>query len=267
MSLEFLGTGTSVGVPVIGCDCAVCHSTDPRDKRLRSSALVRGFDEAGRVHTSVLIDTTPDFRQQMLRANIRRIDGIVITHFHADHVTGIDDVRRFNVIQKQVIDVWGSPRTLASLRKCFGYVFSDSLRFGWPSLVAREINVGAEFQIGCLKFLPFDLDHEVIVNTGLKITNANFENSPSLSYCLDVKRIDEQAYGALAGTDTLVLDMLRETHHPTHMNLAEALDVVARVKPRRTYFGHIAHEVSHAELEARLPAGVHLAYDGLVVEV
>ena len=267
LSLEFLGTGTSVGVPVIGCDCAVCRSDDPRDNRLRSSAFLRAYDASGKVETAVLIDTAPDLRQQMLRSTIRRIDAIVITHFHADHVTGIDDVRRFNMIQQEVIEVWGSARTLASLRKSFGYVFSDTLRYGWPSLVAREIVIGKPFRIGCLEFLPFDLDHEVIVNTGLKITHTGRGAAPALSYCLDVKRMDELAFGALAGTDTLVLDMLRENVHPTHMNLSEALAVVERVRPRRAYFGHIAHEVSHAALEPRLPEHVRLAYDGLTVEL
>jgi phosphoribosyl 1,2-cyclic phosphate phosphodiesterase len=267
MSLEFLGTGTSVGVPMIGCDCAVCRSQDSRDKRLRSSAFLRSHGTDGSPETAVLIDTSPDLRQQMLRSNIRRVDAIVITHFHADHVAGIDDVRRFNMIQQQVIEIWGTARTLASLRKSFGYVFSDTLRYGWPSLVAREITVGEKFRIGALNFVPFDLDHEVIINTGLKISHAAQDNGPALSYCLDVKRMDEQAFRILDGTDTLVLDMLREPVHPTHMNLAEALQVIERVKPRRAYLGHIAHEVSHAGLEPRLPENVRLAYDGLTLQL
>jgi len=265
LSLEFLGTGTSVGVPMIGCDCAVCHSTDPRDKRLRSSALVRAHAADGRVETTVLIDTSPDLRYQVLRSKVRHIDAVVTTHFHADHVMGIDDMRRFNIIQKQVIEIWGTGATLASMRKSFGYVFSDTLRFGWPSLTAREMKIGEPFQIGSLKFLPFNLDHEVIINTGLKITHAGMENGPALAYCLDVKRIDEEGFKALEGTDTLVLDMLRESNHPTHMSLAEALATVERVKPRRAYFGHIAHEISHAALEPRLPENVRLAYDGLTI--
>ncbi|MEI6234400.1 MAG: MBL fold metallo-hydrolase [Planctomycetota bacterium] len=265
LSLEFLGTGTSVGVPMIGCDCAVCHSTDPRDKRLRSSAIIRAHAADGRAETTVLLDTTPDLRYQMLRANVRHIDAIVITHFHADHVMGIDDVRRFNIIQKQVIDVWGTEATLASMKKSFGYVFSDTLRAGWPSLRAREIKIGERFDIGGLNFLPFNLDHEVIINTGLKFVQSGVENAPAWSYCLDVKRIDEAGFKALEGTDTLVLDMLRESNHPTHMNFTEAMETVSRVKPRRAYFGHIAHEISHAAIEARLPENIRLAYDGMVV--
>lgn len=265
LSLEFLGTGTSVGVPVIGCDCAVCQSDDPRDQRLRSSALVRAHRPDGSVETAVLLDTTPDFRQQMLRSKIRRIDALVITHFHADHVVGIDDIRRYNYMQKEVIDLWGTPRTQASMRQSFGYIYSDMLRPGWPSIKGREISIGQPFTIGALNFLPFELDHEVIVNTGLKISHR--DGGPALAYCLDVKRMDERALQTLAGTDTLVLDMLRESLHPTHMNLDEALAVVARVQPRRAYFSHIAHEVSHAALSKRLPAEIELAYDGLKIEL
>ena len=265
LSLEFLGTGTSVGVPMIGCDCAVCKSTDPRDKRLRSSAIVRAHGADDQAETTVLLDTTPDFRYQMLRANVRHLDAIIITHFHADHVMGIDDVRRFNIIQKQVLEIWGTAATLASMRKSFGYVFSDTLRYGWPSLVAREIKIGETFTIGSLNFHPFELDHEVIINTGLKISHAKVPDAQATAYCLDVKRIDETGYKALQGTDTLILDMLRENVHPTHMNFSEAMETVNRVNPRRAYFGHIAHEISHAQFEPRLPAHVRLAYDGLVI--
>ena len=140
-SLEILGSGTSVGVPVIGCACAVCTSTDPRNNRLRSSALVRGYDGGGQLETTVIIDTAPDFRQQMLRARVQKLDGVIITHYHADHVVGIDDVRRFNSIQKRVIDLWATPETLASLRRSFGYVFQESgdVRPGLPCLRARTI--------------------------------------------------------------------------------------------------------------------------------
>lgn len=262
LSLEFLGTGTSVGVPVIGCDCAVCQSSDPHDKRLRSSALLRGTD--GSQHTTVLLDTTPDFRTQMLRSNVRRLDALVITHFHADHVCGIDDIRRFNVMQREIIDLWGTAATLEKMRQSFGYVFSDTLRQGWPSIRAREIHCGTPFKIGCLEFLPFELDHQVIINTGLRISSGG---GSGLGYCLDVKRFSERAFADLAGTDTLVLDMLREMQHPTHMNLEEAMAVVSRLNPRRVFFGHMGHEVSHAELERRLPEHIRLAYDGLKIEV
>jgi phosphoribosyl 1,2-cyclic phosphate phosphodiesterase len=266
LTLEFLGTGTSVGIPAIGCDCAVCTSADPRNKRLRSSALVRGCDGAGR-ETTVLIDTTPDFRTQMLRARPRRLDAIVITHYHADHVVGIDDVRRFNVVQDEPIDCWGAPAALASLRHSFEYAFrgDDNLKLGLPCLRAKELAFGAPFRVGCLTIEPLELDHEVLVTTGYLFTGAG--GGPSLAYCLDVKRFPPQAAARLRGVHTLVLDMLRYAPHPTHLNLDEALATVADLRPQQVWFSHIAHDVEHAALEGRLPAHIRLACDGLVARI
>ena len=262
-SLEFLGSGTSVGVPVIGCDCAVCMSEDPRNKRLRSSALVKAYDDSGAVTTTVLIDTTPDFRIQMLRAKVRRIDAVIISHYHADHVVGIDDIRRYNGMQNAVIDCWCTAQTEESLRRSFGYVFGE-LRPGLPCLKARTMIFGEPFEIGTLKFEPLRLDHHVMDTAGFRISS---RGSAALAYCLDVKRVPAETIQALRGTDTLVLDMLREKIHPTHMNLEEALAVVKQVEPRRTWFGHIAHEVDHALLETKLPPEIRIAYDGLVLEL
>jgi len=265
VTLEFLGSGTSTGVPVIGCDCAVCTSPDPRNQRLRSSVLIRGTGDDG-TKTTVLIDTTPDFRQQMLRSRVQRIDALILSHYHADHVVGIDDIRRFNWIQKEVIDCWASEETLASLERSFGYVLvaKENLRIGLPCLYGRPYKYGEAFEVGCLRFLPLALDHHVLTSTGFRITCGN---SKALSYVLDVKRIPPETYAALEGTDTLVLDMLREKPHPTHMNLEEAMEAVGRIKPRRTYFGHIAHEVEHRIVEEKLPPEVRIAYDGLVLEI
>jgi len=266
LSLEFLGSGTSVGVPAIGCDCAVCASADPRNKRLRSSALVRGFTAAGRPATTVVIDTSADFRQQMLRSRVRALDAVLMTHHHADHVVGIDDVRRFNALQNTPLDCWATPETLASLRRSFEYVFvdDDSLRWGLPCLRPRPFAYGQPFEVGCLRIEPLEQDHTVIVSSGFRITCAG---SPALAYCLDLKRFPPATIERLKGVHTLVLDMLREKPHPTHLSLGEALEIVAEIKPKRTYFAHIAHEVDHAVLQARLPRGVWLAYDGLVVDL
>ena len=265
-SVEILGSGTSVGVPTIGCDCAVCLSADPLNKRLRSSILVRSYDEHGRNDTTVVIDTTPDFRTQMLRANVKHIDGVIITHYHADHVVGIDDVRRFNALQNRVIDCYATAPTLAQIKHSFGYVLveQDALRFGLPCLKARELSYGNPFDIGALHFIPVELDHYVMKTMGLLISS---RGSRTLAYCLDVKTISETTYAALEGADTLVLDMLREKIHPTHMNYDEALAAIRRIKPRRTYFGHIAHEIEHRAFEAKLPPEIRLAYDGLVIEM
>ncbi|MCY3023620.1 MAG: MBL fold metallo-hydrolase [Planctomycetota bacterium] len=266
LSLEFLGSGTSVGVPCIGCDCPVCTSTDPLNKRLRSSALVRGYDAAGNVATTVVIDTSADFRQQMLRAGVRHLDAVLISHHHADHVVGIDDVRRYNALQNAPLDCWATPGTLATLRQSFWYVFSDVdyVRWGLPCLRPRPIAHGQPIEVGCLRIEPLALDHEVIQNTGFRIT---CDGSAALAYCLDVKRIPPESYARLKGTHTLVLDMLRETPHPTHMSLSEALEAVARIAPQRAWFAHIAHEVDHRALEARLPPHIRVAYDGLVLEI
>ena len=266
LSLEFLGTGTSVGVPVIGCDCAVCTSEDALNKRLRSSALVRGYDSAGALRNTVVIDTTPDFRQQMLRSRVRRLDAILLTHFHADHVVGIDDMRRYNAMQNEVLDCFASPETLAGLRRSFGYAFADdgNLHWGLPCIKGRPLEAGQRFEIGCLQFEALDQDHVIVRSLGFLIRVAG---GPALAYCLDVKGFPEQTLRALEGVDTLVLDMLRPKPHPTHLSFDEALAVVERLRPRRTFFGHMAHEVEHREFSARLPAGVALAYDGLVLEM
>jgi phosphoribosyl 1,2-cyclic phosphate phosphodiesterase len=265
-SLEFLGSGTSVGVPAIGCDCPVCQSVDPLNKRLRSSVLVRGYDQRGQVETTVVIDTPPDFREQMIRSKVKHLDAVIITHYHADHVVGIDDVRRFNHMQKQVIDCWGTDETISSIKRSFGYVLveGENLRFGLPCLKAREIKYGQAFEIGCLSFMPIEMDHVVMKSTGLIISS---RGSSKLAYCLDIKTMPEQSYELLKGTHTLVLDMLREKEHPTHLNFQEAMQVLDRIRPVRTWFGHIAHEVDHRVFEARLPKEVRLAYDGLVVEM
>jgi len=266
LSLEFLGSGTSVGVPAIGCECAVCQSTDSLNKRLRSSVLVRGYDDSGALKTTVVIDTSPDFRTQMLRAKVKHIDGVIISHYHADHVVGIDDVRRFNYMQNAVLDCWASAASHASLKQAFGYIFveNDSVRFGLPCLRPKQFTVGQPFEIGCLRFEPLELDHTIIINSGFRISCGN---SATLSYCLDVKRIPEASYERLAGTDTLILDMLREKIHPTHMNYDEAMAAIARIKPKRSYLAHIAHEVDHRTLEAKLPPEIRLAYDGLIISI
>lgn len=266
-TLEFLGSGTSTGVPALACDCAVCKSLDPRNKRLRPSALFRIGE------TTLVVDTGPDFRQQMLRADVRRLDAVLITHYHVDHVVGIDDVRRYNFLQQTPLDCWGDAATLEKLKAGFGYAFSDTLRPGLPNLRPKVIEPGQPFRIGALFIRPVALDHHVIPNVGLLIQRGDADpqalrgHGPVLAYCVDTKRIPEATYEALAGVDTLVLDMLREQPHPTHMTRAEALAAVERIRPRRALFSHMGHEVDHGPFEAQLPPPVRLAFDGMLVEM
>lgn len=259
-SFEFLGSGTSVGVPCIGCECAVCSSPDPRNRRLRCSALVRCGE------TAVVIDTGPDFREQMLRSKVKRADAFIVTHYHADHVVGIDDVRRFNMMQKEVLDCWADRATLDRIKTSFNWVFTETLRMGLPNLRPREIVIGKPFEIGPLRFDSVALDHHVMDNVGLLISEAA-RPDPVFAYCIDCKRMPEETIARLRGVDTLVLDMLRESPHPTHMNLDEARAVLERIKPRRAFFSHMAHEVDHGPFEAKLPPEIRLAYDGLVVQM
>ena len=263
ISLEFLGSGTSTGVPCIGCDCAVCKSTDPRNKRLRPSVLVR------RGETALVVDTGPDFREQMLRSKVTHIDALLITHYHADHVVGIDDVRRFNMLQKKVIDCWADAQTALRIKHSFGYVFTDTLRPGLPNLTHKEIKLGEPFVIGKLRIEAFPTDHQVIPNIALKFTAAESapEKTKTLAYVLDCKRIPDATVEALKGVDTLVLDMLRDAVHPTHVNFEEAIAYVKQIAPRRVFFSHMAHEVDHATFEAKLPEHIRLAYDGLIIDV
>lgn len=267
LTLEFLGSGTSVGVPCVACNCDVCTSTDSRNKRLRPSALIRAYEDGqSDPVTTVIIDTGPDFRTQMLRAKVQKLDAVIISHYHYDHVVGIDDVRRFNHTQMQILNCWGTEHSLARLRHSFSYIFNDGVDLvpGFPNLRGKKIIPYETFEIGPIRFEPLELDHAVMPSLGFRISAGN---SKEIAYCLDVKRIPPQSYERLEGVDTLVLDMLREKLHPTHMNLEESLAAVERIQPRRAYFSHIAHETDHEKTVAKLPQNVRIAYDGLILEV
>ncbi len=253
LKITVLGSGTSMGVPTIGCRCAVCTSDDPRDKRLRPSILVRRGD------ASVLVDTTPDFRQQALRAGIERLDAILFTHSHADHIMGLDDVRPFNFRQKGAIPVYAAADTAATIRACFRYIF-ESERSTTP-IPRIEINTfeGAPFDLFGLAVQPIPLYHGAAPIFGFRFGRA--------AYLTDHSEIPEESMEQLRGLDVLFLDALRHRPHPTHSTVAKSLETVERLAPRRAFFTHICHDLPHEGTEESLPAHVRLAYDGLELEV
>lgn len=239
---------------MIGCDCAVCRSADPRDNRLRSSIIVETSD--GR---SILVDTGTDLRQQALRADLRRLDAILYTHAHADHLFGLDEVRRFNAIQKTDMPLFGTRETLADIARTFAYVFHpDAPRGGGvPHLTLWPI-VGAFCLFG-LEIVPVPVRHGP--------WEVNAYRIGTFAYVTDCNGISDESLRALEGVQVLVLDALRPRPHPTHFSLDQAIAMSKRIGAAQTYFTHIGHEMGHEETTSRLPAGIGLAYDGLVLDL
>lgn len=251
--ITVLGSGTSSGVPTIGCHCAVCTSSDPRDNRLRPSIVVRYGG-----HT-VIIDTTPDFRQQALRAKIERLDAIIYTHSHADHILGLDDVRPFNYRQRQSIPIYAAEETLAAIQRVFRYAFAqEPAESTVPKLDLNTLN-GEPFELFGLTFTPVPLLHGRGKVYGFRFGSA--------AYLTDHSAIPEESKRKLRGLDVLFLDALRHRPHPTHSTVEQSVATVQELAPRRAYFTHICHDLPHQATEATLPANVHLAYDGLEIDV
>lgn len=250
LTITVLGSGTSHGVPMIACDCPVCTSTDPRDKRTRPSVTVRYNDAA------LLIDAGPELRLQCLANNIRRVDAVLFTHHHIDHIAGLDDIRRFNWIQKQVVPCYGRLDTLNRLQEMFAYAFD--LKNDYPSATPRLSlhEIDGPFEIGGRTVTPIPLLHGRLPIFGFRIGD--------FAYCTDVSEIPASSWPMLEGLDVLMLDALRKRPHPTHFNLQQAVEHAGRIAARRTYFTHIAHELAHEETNRGLPEGMTLAYDGLV---
>ncbi len=252
MKVTVLGSGTSTGVPVIGCECAVCLSDDPRNQRLRTSLAL----EIGRA--VLIVDTSPDFRQQCLRHRIPRVDGVLFTHAHADHIFGLDDIRIFNQRQKKSIPCFGSTETLSALRRVFAYSFEDGQQGGGkPKLRLVEVREPFEFLGATVE--PIPLEHGSMEVYGYRIG--------SFAYLTDCNVIPEASYAKLRGVDTLILDALRYRPHATHFSVAEALEVVKRIGPQRTWLTHLSHGIDYRHREIELPPGVDFAYDGLGFEV
>lgn len=250
----FLGTGTSSGVPAIGCTCHVCRSADPRDKRLRPSIYV---EVPGRA--SILVDTSPDLRQQALTFGVTRVDAVLFTHSHADHILGLDEIRRFNVMQHGAIPCYATADVWENIRKTFHYVFDGIPRRGGGIPLVDFRPIEGPFMFGGVQVTPVPLFHGDTPILGFRFG--------TFAYLTDCNAIPERSWTLIDGVDTLVIDALREKPHSTHFSVAEALEAVERIAPRRAYFTHMAHDLGHAETNARLPAGVELAYDGLVLDV
>ena len=258
LKIRVLGSGTSSGVPTIGCSCAVCHSSDPRDRRLRPSILIE-VDAGGDEQRNIVIDTTPDFRAQVLGAGLQRLDAIVYTHAHADHILGMDDVRPFNFRQKAQIPIYAAPGTFEVIRRVFDYVFDTRERN--TSVPKVQVNlIGDEaFEVAGLVFQPIPILHGDATILGFRFGNA--------AYLTDHSAIPESSMRRLQGLDVLFLDALRHKPHPTHSTVEASIATALALRPKRTFFTHICHDLGHAATEATLPPGIFLAYDGLEIEV
>lgn len=251
MTLTFLGTGTSQGVPVIGCDCRVCTSPDPHDERLRQAALLQSEE------FNLLIDAGPDFRQQMLRAQVRHLDAILLTHEHNDHVIGLDDVRPFNFISGHPVSVYTLPRVASEVRRRFEYVFGEPIP-GLPRLSLIPIDADTPFDLG-----PFHIQPIGVLHGRLPILGFRFG---PLTYLTDVKSLEPAEKDKIRGSKILIVNALQQQFHPTHLNLEESLALVAELQPEQTWLTHIGHQMGRAsEVTPTLPPGVSLAYDGLEI--
>ncbi|MGE0451404.1 MAG: MBL fold metallo-hydrolase [Vicinamibacterales bacterium] len=265
LRVTLLGTGTSHGVPMIGCECRVCRSSDPRDRRSRPSVLIelvgaRSESQAfaqGVQH--ILVDTSTDLRAQALAHGITRVDALLFTHSHADHILGLDEVRRFNVLQRSALPAYADARTIDDLRRTFFYIFAPPAEQGGGIPQVRLSRIAGPFTLGGVEIVPVPLFHGRRPILGYRIAD--------FAYLTDCNAIPDGSWPLLAGVRTLVLDALRERPHPTHFSLSEALRAAERIGAARTYFTHVCHDLPHAETCARLPAGVELAYDGLVLDV
>lgn len=252
LKITVLGSGTSSGVPTIGCTCAVCHSTDPRDKRLRPSILIQSGA------TNIVIDSTPDFRMQVLRAGIDHLDAVVFTHAHADHIFGLDDVRPFNFRQGAPIPIYAHEATFAVIRRVFEYVFDSRERH--TTVPKLDVNIVGEepFDVCGLKFEPIPLMHGEALIHGYRVGD--------VAYLTDHSSIPEDSLSRLGGLDVLFLDALRHKPHPTHSTLAQSVETALALRAKRTFFTHMCHDLGHAATEAMLPPGIFLAYDGMTIE-
>lgn len=252
MRLTFLGTGTSTGVPTIACHCAVCASPDPHDKRTRPSILLEFDGQA------VVIDTTPDFRIQVLREGLERLDAVVFTHAHADHILGLDDVRVFYFRQQQPIPIYADARCMETIHQTFKYIFDGNYPYGGVAKLDPHLIEGP-FELGKLRMIPVPVWHGTLPILGFRFGNG--------AYLTDVSAVPETSLPLLQNLEVLIVDALRHKPHPTHLTVEQAMQLVETLKPRQAFFTHIAHQLGHAGTNALLPPHVRLAYDGLKLDL
>jgi len=251
MRVTFLGTGTSRGIPVIGCQCDTCTSTNPHNRRMRSSVMIESDS------TRVVIDTSVDFRHQMLEHDVRHLEGVVYTHSHADHILGLDDVYPFNIWSGKPLKAWAAPATLAEIKTTFRHLFAETRYPGIPQVELTPID--GPFAVGNLRFEPVEILHGCLPILGFVIGG--------FGYLTDVSEIPDKSLEKLTGLDVLVLDALRPRPHPTHFSIEQAAEMACRLDAGQTYLIHMSHEVEHAAVSGQLPERVALSYDGLVVEL
>ncbi len=253
ITITFLGTGTSIGVPVITCDCAVCTSTDPRDNRTRASVMIEVDDKV------FVIDCGPDFRMQMLRENVKNLSAILFTHEHRDHIAGLDDVRAFNYVLNKRIDIYGLDRTLEMVKTEFPYIFTPQRYFGAPQINLNIIDSNP-FAIDGYNFIPLTVYHDKLPILGFRFGD--------FTYITDASRVDDTELEKAKGSKVVVLNALRNSRHPSHFSVDEALEIIEKLNPEVAYLTHMSHFIGkHEELDARLPENVHPAYDGLRIEL
>jgi len=254
MKITFLGTGTSQGVPMIGCECEVCKSTDPKDKRLRTSILINNNGQ------NVVVDTGPDFRQQMLRENVKTLEAVVFTHEHKDHIAGMDDIRAFNYLQRRDMDLYATENVQVALKRDFFYAFNNSTYPGVPKAVLHPIHHGQKLNLIVLEFIPFEVMHFRLPVTGYRIGD--------FSFITDANFISEESKKIIRGSKVIVLNALRKEKHVSHYALDEAIAQMQELAPEQGYFVHMSHQIGkHIDVNRLLPENIRLAYDGLALNL
>lgn len=259
MKITVLGSGTSQGIPIIGCKCLICTSNNPKDKRLRVSVYIEMKNDSDE-QVKILIDTSPDFRQQLLSNNLDDVDAILFTHAHVDHIMGLDDIRQINQLHKKRVEVFGSEDTLNKIRNTFSYIFdSNTYRGGGIPDINLNVIQLEKFSFKGIEILPIEYDHGPSKVWGYRIGR--------FAYMTDCSGIPEQEYSKLNDLDVLILDALRYRKHSTHFSIDEAVNTAQRIKAKQTYFTHMTHDIMHNEVNKKLPSGIELSYDGLEIEI